>query len=105
MSADVRVVRHQERDRFEIMVDGAPAGFAEYRRHPGAMVLTHTVVNPARRGQGLAGRLARAALDAARDEGLRVVPQCPYIADYIRKHPEYADLVDGDSGTDSGSGQ
>lgn len=95
MGTEVQVVRHPERSRFEIVVDGELAGFAQYQHRPGRMVLTHTVVDPARQGQGLAGRLARVALDAARAEGLRVVPECSYIADYIRKHPEYADLVAG----------
>jgi uncharacterized protein len=98
MSADVRVVR--EHDRFEITVDGTPVGFAEYRLQPGRVVFTHTEIDPAHQGQGWAGRLARAALDAVRDDGLRVVPQCWFIADYIRKHPRYVDLVDeADPGT------
>jgi predicted GNAT family acetyltransferase len=92
MSADVQVA--EERHRFEIVVDGTLVGFAQYRRLPGRMVFTHTEINPAHQGHGWAGRLARAALDAARDEGVRVVPQCWFIADYIRKHPHYADLVD-----------
>lgn len=105
MSVDVRVVRRPERNRFEVLVDGTVTGFAEYQIRSATMVLTHTEVDPARQGQGLAGKLARVALDTARDEGLGVVPQCPYIAEYIRKHAEYADLVDGDLGTEPGSGQ
>ena len=57
---------------------------------------THTVVPLALEGHGIAGRLARAALDYARDRGLSVVPLCPYVADYIGKHPEYEDLVAGE---------
>lgn len=94
MGMDVQVVRDPERKRFEIVVDGALAGFAQYQYQPGRVVFTHTEIDPAHQGRGWAGRLARAALDAARDEGLRVVPRCWFIADYIRKHPEYVDLVD-----------
>ncbi|MER2092930.1 MAG: GNAT family N-acetyltransferase [Saccharopolyspora rectivirgula] len=83
-----------ERSLFEIRVGGEHAGRAEYELRSGRMVLTHTVVDDAHRGQGLAAQLARAALDAARERGLRVVPECSYIADYVAKHPEYADLVD-----------
>lgn len=82
-----------ERSLFEIRVDGERAGRAEYEMRSGRMVLTHTVVDGAHRGRGLAGELAKAALDAARERNLRVVPECSYIADYIAKHPEYADLV------------
>lgn len=57
-------------------------------------MFTHTDVDDAYSGQGLAARLARTALDTARDRRLRVTPLCPYIAGYIRKHPEYVDLVD-----------
>jgi predicted GNAT family acetyltransferase len=92
---DVRVVDVPDRRRFEILVDGKRAGFAAYRRREQAVELTHTEVDPAYQGQGLAGRLAAAALDQARADGLRVVPTCPYIASYIESHPDYADLVDG----------
>src|SRR5690606_17493780 len=54
---------------------------------------THTVVETAAEGRGVGSALARTALDAARAEGLRVVPQCPFIAAYIARHPDYADLV------------
>jgi predicted GNAT family acetyltransferase len=79
--------------RFDLFVDGEVAGFAAYRLRPGHIVLTHTEVASAYEGKGLAGRLAAGALDAARERGLRVVPQCPYIARYIQRHPDYADLV------------
>lgn len=91
---EVRVDDVPERSRFEVSVDGAQAGFAEYAIRSGRMVLPHTVVDGSYRGQGLAGELARVALDSARARDLRVVPECSYIADYITKHPEYADLVD-----------
>ena len=92
---DVRVVDVPDRRRFEILVDGKRAGFAAYRRREQTVELTHTEVDPAYQGQGLAGRLAATGLDQARADGLRVVPTCPYIASYIESHPDYADLVDG----------
>ena len=82
-----------ERHRFEVQVDGELAGFAVYRLSGSEMTLTHTEVDDAYEGQGLAGQLARAALDAARRNGARIVPQCAFIAAYIERHPEYADLV------------
>jgi predicted GNAT family acetyltransferase len=83
-----------DRSRFEITVDGKLAGFAEYRSRPGRIVFTHTEVDDAYQGQGLASRLIRAALDRARRGTLVVTPLCPYVAAFIRRHPDYLDLVD-----------
>lgn len=83
-----------DRSRFEITVDGKLAGFSEYRSRPGRIVFTHTEVGDAYQGRGLAAKLVRAALDRARRLGLEVTPLCPYVAEYIRRHPEYLDLVD-----------
>jgi predicted GNAT family acetyltransferase len=84
----------QDRSRFEITVDGTLAGFAEYRSRPGSIVFTHTQVDDAYQGQGLAGRLIRAALDRARRAKQEVTPLCPYVAAFIRRHPDYVELVD-----------
>ena len=89
----VVVADHPERLRYEIHVDGALAGFMTYRAQPGGLVLKHTEVADEFEGHGLASRLVQAALDDIRRRGLQVVPLCPLVAKYIRKHPEYADLV------------
>ena len=78
--------------RYEIGV-GGEQGVLNYRRAPRTIDLLHTEVPPELRGRGLAKILAAAALDAARAEGLRVIPSCPFVRDYIQKHPEYAPLV------------
>jgi predicted GNAT family acetyltransferase len=80
--------------RYEIQVDGRPAGLALYDRTDGVVTFTHTEVAPEFEGQGLGGKIVTFALDAARDDGLRVVPTCPFFAEYIRRHPVYEDLVD-----------
>ncbi|MCX2732606.1 GNAT family N-acetyltransferase [Saccharopolyspora sp. NFXS83] len=90
----VRVTDRSDRSRFEITVDGVLAGFAEYRRTPGRVVITHTEIDDAHQGRGLAGRLTAGALDVVRDEGALVTPLCEYTAAYIGKHPQYQDLVD-----------
>ena len=69
-------------------------GFLDYELATGVIALVHTEVDDAHSGEGHAATLARSALDEARSRGLRVVPTCPYVASYIRKHPEYADLVE-----------
>ena len=82
-----------EESRFEAVDEsGVVAGFAAYRRYPDRIVFTHTVVDDAFEGRGVGSTLVRLALDAVRDEGLRVVPQCPFVRSYIERHPEYAVL-------------
>ena len=79
--------------RFSTLLNGHQAELI-YRRQDGRMVIDHTGVPEAIAGRGVAGGLVKAALEYARAEGLRVVPACSYSADYIRRHPQYADLVD-----------
>ncbi|MGY1782476.1 GNAT family N-acetyltransferase [Geodermatophilus sp. SYSU D01036] len=90
------VVDDTAASRFEVLVDGAVAGYAEYRRTASALSFTHTVVDPAFEGRGLGSVLARGALDAAREAGARVLPFCPFIRGYIRRHPDDLDLVPAD---------
>ncbi len=80
-------------DRFEIAVDGATVGFVQYRRVPGQIAFIHTEIDPAHGGEGLGAILVTAALDAARAEGLDVLPFCPFVRGFIDKHRDYLDLV------------
>jgi predicted GNAT family acetyltransferase len=86
------VVDNTTDHRFEIALGGDKA-FAEYRLVHGAIILPHTVVPDAFEGKGVAGRLARYAMQYARDHDLKVIPLCPYMAAYMTKHPETHDLV------------
>jgi uncharacterized protein len=89
-----RIVDNPQRSRFEVYTDDeALAGFAEYRRDAARIVFTHTEIDPAFEGQGLGSRLAAGALDAVRGRQLKVVAQCPFIARYLARHQEYADLL------------
>ena len=81
-----------ERHRFEVVVDGHLAR-ADYVIDDDVITFTHTIVPPALEGRGIASRLILHALTAARDRGLRVIAQCPFVAAYIRKHPEWAELL------------
>ncbi|MER8182324.1 GNAT family N-acetyltransferase [Kitasatospora sp. NPDC094015] len=89
----VGVTDNPERSRFEISDGGELAGFAEYHRSEGELAFIHTEIDPRFGGRGLGGQLARAALDAARAEGVAVLPYCPFIRGWLGKHPEYVDLV------------
>jgi uncharacterized protein len=91
---EIRVVDHPSAGRYEAFLDGRLAGVAEYRLAPGVITFVHTEVDPAFEGRGVGGRLATWALDDVRGRGLAVRPRCPFIAAFIRRHPEYADLVE-----------
>ena len=88
-----RVTDNPDKSRFEIFEDDVPAGFAEYHRYGNELAFIHTEIDPKFGGRGLGGVLARAALDSAREQGLGVLPYCPFIRAWIIKHPEYIDLV------------
>jgi predicted GNAT family acetyltransferase len=88
MSVEVR--DNRDRDRYEIWTDRQLAGFAQYRLRPGSISFIHTEIDPEYEGAGLGTQLVRFALDDARSRQLRVVPICPVVADYIRRHPDQA---------------
>jgi predicted GNAT family acetyltransferase len=84
---------NQDGGRFELRVDGELASFADYRVHGDQVVMPHTVTDPAYRGRGLAAEVVRAALDDARARGLRVVPTCWFVAEFLDNNPEYQDVA------------
>jgi uncharacterized protein len=87
-------VRNNEAaNRFELEAEGRTA-VSEYHRRNGTIVFTHTEVPLQLEGKGIGNALAKSALDYARSEGLRVVPRCRFIAAFIKRHPEYQDLVE-----------
>ena len=83
-----------ERSRYELKIDGHVVGVADYQRGSGdQLVFPHTEIDGSRRGQGLGAVLVQAALDDVRRQGMRVVPRCWYVAEFIELHPEYRDLL------------
>jgi predicted GNAT family acetyltransferase len=78
--------------RYEFHTD-AGAALAVYRLADGVMTFTHTEVPMALRGRGIGSQMMRGVLDDVRQQGMKVVPRCPFVADYIDRHPEYADLL------------
>lgn len=83
---------NKARNRFELDVEGALA-FANYRLTPSAVIITHTETPRALRGRGIASELVHGALQLIRSDGLKVIPGCGFVVDYLRKHPEFADLM------------
>lgn len=86
------VTDNRSEHEFELVVDGHRA-VAAYQMEDDTIVFTHTIVPEAIEGRGVGSRLIRAALDSARDRKLKVIPQCPFVAAYIQRHPEYRDLL------------
>ncbi len=82
-----------ERSRFEVLVDDVVVGFAVYHLEDGRAAIPHTEVQPAHGGQGIGTELVRTVLESARERGQQVLPYCPFVSAYIRKHPEYVALV------------
>lgn len=82
-----------DRSRYELIVDEQIVAIADYRIDGEVAVLPHTEVLPHLRGRGLGDQLVAGALDDLRRRGLRVVPRCWFVAEYIEANAEYADLV------------
>jgi hypothetical protein len=81
------------RDRYEVILDGELAGVLEYIVKRGRIALVHTEVLPVHEGRGVGSALVRFALDDARRRGLQVIAICPYVQDYLTRHPGDDDIV------------
>jgi len=92
MTVAVTAIDNAERRRFEVQLDGVIA-FVDYRRTPQALVLTHAEVPVALRGRGYGEVLVRAVLEQVAARGEKIVAQCPFIAVYIRRHPQFQSLL------------
>ena len=92
-SSELTVADNPGQRRYEARVGSDVVGFIDYREAPGRMKLMHTEVDPAVEGKGVASQLVAWALDDIRRRGLLVVPFCPFVVAYLRRHPEYSDLV------------
>ncbi|MFL5907789.1 MAG: GNAT family N-acetyltransferase [Solirubrobacterales bacterium] len=91
------VVDAPGQERFEIWAERDTIGFTTYKRRGRLIAFIHTEVEPEYEGEGVASQLISGALDAAREQGLAVLPFCPFVRGYIAKHPdEYLDLVPKD---------
>lgn len=93
-STEPTITRNDARGRYEAHLDGAIAGYSEYRIAGDLVIFPHTVTEPEYGGRGVASALARYSLgDVRAAGGLRVVPECSFYAEWIRRNPEYADLL------------
>lgn len=90
---DITLADNPAAHRFELRSGGEVAAYAEYNLLKDALMFTHTEVLPAYEGRGFGSKLAAFALDDVRKRGVHAIPMCQFIAGYIRRHPEYLDLV------------
>ncbi|WP_329473526.1 N-acetyltransferase [Streptomyces sp. NBC_01723] len=93
-SSTTTVERADDDSRYEILVDGRRAGLTAYRDLGEQRVFFHTEIDDAFAGQGLGTQLVRQALADVRACGMRVVPVCPYVAKFLKRHGEFADITD-----------
>jgi predicted GNAT family acetyltransferase len=96
MDSEITIADARDSSRYEARdAEGNLMGFVDYKLSASVIAFRHAETLPEYRGRGVAGRIAAKSLDDARDAGLRVKPACPFYQDYLKDHPEYADLVEG----------
>lgn len=87
----MEVIHDKDNNRFVIYIDGVEA-FVEYSLAENVIELYHTYTPPQLRGRGLAEKVVRAALEYAKENKLKVIPSCSYVAVFLQRHPEYSEL-------------
>jgi uncharacterized protein len=88
------VVDNPGERRFEVRLDGEVVGAAHYLPAGDSVIVSHTEVDEGHEGEGLGSLLVRETLEGIRASGKSVIPTCPFTAAYIRRHPEFVDLVE-----------
>ena len=90
----VMVSDHPEAQRFEAHADGELVGYIEYIPLPGKIIATHTEVFEQHEGKGIGSALVRNMVAQLRADGRLLQPMCPYVASWLRRHPDETDVVD-----------
>jgi hypothetical protein len=92
-SVELGAVRHSPEEG-QFLISASPnAAELDYRIKDEKMYIDRTYVPETLRGGGIAAKLVKAALKFAREKGLKVVPECSYVAVYLERHPEWSDLL------------
>ncbi|MBX3080809.1 MAG: N-acetyltransferase [Anaerolineae bacterium] len=89
---DYEIIHNLDRNRFEVTIEGLTAELV-YRKAGDTINFRHTGVPEAIEGRGIGSALARTGLEYAKQEGLTVIPSCPFVRHYIDRHPEYQPLL------------
>ncbi|MBI0425867.1 GNAT family N-acetyltransferase [Psychrobacter sp. NG27] len=90
--SNLDITHNESAKRFETTIDGQ-TGYISYQNNEDKLVYDHTIVHEQLGGRGVGSALVKHALNYAREQNKKVVPQCSFVASYISKHPEYQDLV------------
>lgn len=93
METPFQLVDNTEQHQYEFRIGDPPPRIEYIISKSGLIYLTHTEVPPGMEGQGVASELVLAALRDIDRRGMKLVPMCPYVAAYIRRHPEWKRLV------------
>jgi predicted GNAT family acetyltransferase len=97
MENEIAITDAKDASRYEARdADGNLMGFVDYKLFGSVIAFRHAETLPEYQGHGVASKIATKSLDDARDAGMRVRPACPYYQDFLKKHTEYADLVDAE---------
>lgn len=89
---DITITHNQAAQRFETTIDGQ-TGYISYQDHNNTLTYDHTIVPQSLGGRGVGTALVKRALDFAHEQNKKVIPQCSFVSAYIKKHPDYQDLV------------
>jgi uncharacterized protein len=100
-ASSVTVRDNAGKNRLEIQF-GDQIAFAEYLLGPNTITFTHTRVPKALEGKGIGTQLIKAGLSLARERNLKVIPQCPFFAAYIRAHPQTGEFLAAEGGDQTG---
>jgi uncharacterized protein len=90
----VVVSNNEAEQRYEAHVDGQLAGLTTYRLGHDRVIFTHAEVSPQWEGHGVGSALARGALDDVIAQGKLITPLCPFVVEYVVRHPDYLQHVD-----------
>ncbi len=92
--SEITITLNERRHRYEALLDGELAGFMTYRLAEGTIELVHTEIDDAFEGKGVGSVFVREVLDEIRRDGTRqVIASCPFVKEWIERHPDYADLL------------
>ncbi|QNA85879.1 N-acetyltransferase [Sphingomonas sp. So64.6b] len=91
------IINNRAESRYELQ-EGGELAFAAYEQRGDVIIFTHTIVPRALEGRGIASQLISHALDDVRAQGLKIDPQCGFVAAYLNRHPKERDLLASGAG-------
>ena len=89
---NLTITHDEQANRFETSIDGH-TGYISYQERDDTLVYDHTIVPQELGGRGIGSALVKHALNYAREQNKKVIPQCSFVSSYISKHPDYQDLL------------